>query len=514
MKSILSTSLLIVLYLNGIGQNQTSDFVTTTVNRKVKEFADKFDLSSPLLSEVTFSYIMINGKDGLMRQASSMKSKFSFTDSTVKDSEVPQSFRELLLNTIIKEYIIYKDSLACTISLQPDSSYDIRWFDLENGKWLNTGDDGKSSLQKSRDLFKKYARENLDQLRQITAINQYPTDTLPFINYLKTNCVDPIRFFMKKLEKNKLVIYGEIHRRTSSWDFCTKLVQDHLFAENTGIIFMEMESNRQQQIDHFFTDTVLDKEVLLNIFRDYIAMGWNDKARFDFLISLWQVNKKLPASMKIRVIFVDTPRIYTEEGIKDEIEDRDNYMAEKILEYFQTSQDPRHALFIVGSGHVYRTGETAGAILYRKLEGNTYTVFTHCPVMDPRMDKPKRIRNGMFDYAFYKNGDKPVAFELKNSPFGKEPFDGLGQDGSGNFQDNYDGYLFFGSLDAERSPDLLSEMYDDKFIHEMDRRFKLMGWNLVKDWGLKELSIEAVLDAVREDTPFKWSYLKPLVIKK
>ncbi|MGA3014945.1 MAG: hypothetical protein ABSD71_13035 [Bacteroidales bacterium] len=515
MKSLISLSLFIILEFSGFGQNLSSDFVTTQVNKKVKEFPDRFDLSSPLMTAVTVWYISMNGKDGLWGKLSSLMDKYSFPDSTVKDSAVSQSVKEYFLNGIIKEYIVYKDSVACIITLQPDSSYEIRSVCLEKGRWLNLGDNGSNSLEASRNLFKRIANIELNQLRKFSSIKIFPTDTMSFINYLKTNGNDPLPFILKKLKTYKLVIYGEIHFRTSSWDFCTKLIQDPLFAENTGIIFMEMESNRQQQIDQFLLDTILNKELLLNIFRDYMPTGWDDKGRFDFLISLWYLNKKLPESRKIRVVFVDTPRIYTEEGLQNEIENRDGYMSEKVFETLETSQDPRHAFFIVGAGHVYRTEETAGAILYKKLKGNLYTVFTHCPVMDNRIQIPERIRNGMFDYAFYKNGDKPIAFELQKSPFGKEPFDGLYLDGSGSFQDNYDGYLFLGSIDEEKRPNTLYEMYDDKFIHEMARREHLMGRDLVKDWGLKELSVDAVLSVIKRDyTPLKWYYIKPLAPKK
>jgi hypothetical protein len=308
------------------------------------------------------------------------------------------------------------------------------------------------------------------------------------------------------------VIFGEIHRRKISWDFCSEIVNNEKFAKNAGTIFIEFESNKQGDIDKFFMNDTLNKELLLDIFRDYMTSGWDDKSRFDFLISLWHLNKKLPDPKKIRVIFVDTPRIFTEEGLQNEIRDRDNYMAEKILSYLDTKRDNRNTLFIVGSGHVYRTGESAGAILSQKLSGNTYSVFTHCPRVDNRLIIHERIRYGMFDYAFYKNGDKPVAFELRNSPFGREPFDGLYLDGTGKYQDNYDGYIFFGSLDREESPKLMLEMYNEYFITEIDRRYKLRGSNLKDEWRLNELSVKAVLDAVKtEYTPLRWEkYIKPL----
>jgi hypothetical protein len=118
----------------------------------------------------------------------------------------------------------------------------------------------------------------------------------------------------------------------------------------------------------------------------------------------------------------------------------------------------------------------------------------------------------MFDYAFCKNGNHPVAFELSKSPFGNEPFDGFFLEGEGKYKDNYDGYIFLGPLDKEESPALLLEMYNEKFILEMDRRYHLEGSSLKEAWQLDEVSVKAVLDALKADySPLKWQkYLKPL----
>ena len=425
---------------------------------------------------------------------------------------VEESERNFYLNTFIKEFITYKDSVACVISLCPDSSYYIRGFNLEYGKWVNVGEDSGNDLASLRRHFEKIAYSGLLRLRKLLAIDQAPSDSLAFLNYLKEYGKDPVEFILDKIENNELVIYGEIHRRKASWDFCDKVVNNKRFAENAGTVFIEFESNKQQDIDKFFMNDTVDKDLLLNIFRDYLDAGWDDKSRFDFLISLWHLNKVLPDSQKIRVIFVDTPRIFTEEGLQNEIRDRDKYMAEKILGYLDEKSDTRNALFIVGSGHVYRTGKSTGAILARNLTGNMYSVFTHCPRVDDRRIIHERIRHGMFDYAFYRNDDKPVAFELKNSPFGRESFDGLYLDGTGKYQDNFDGYIFLGSLDEEKSPEPLLDMYNENFIIEIDRRYKLRDRDLVNEWGLNELSVKAILDAIKaEYTPLRWEkYIKPL----
>ncbi len=498
--------------LDIFGQEISSDFKINPVNKLVRDYPDNFDLSTPLNSGITFYYILINGKDGLLRKASTLKYKYDFPDSTVPDSKVNETQRKFFLNTTLREYITYKDSVACVISQQPDSSFVIRSIILEDGNWVNHGEDGRRSLFECRKQFERYAEQSLQELRKIKNISRSPTDTSSFIDYLKINMKDPKEFVLDKLEKNNLVMYGEIHRRKWSWDFCTEIINDRRFVEQTGVIFMEMASNKQNEIDHFYSNDTIDKELLLNIFRDYMIDGWNDKGKFDFLIAVWTLNKNLPLHKRIKVVAVDTPRIFSEEGLKNDTIDRDVFMAQDILSYFKIKADKRNALFIVGSAHICKTRSSAGAMLTNKMPNNSYTIFTHCPRVDNFIIVHERIRQGMFDFAFYKNGDKPVALELKNSPFGKEPFDGLYFDGSGTFQDNYDGYIFLGSLDNEPNGELLLEMYNDKFIDEIDRRYKLIGSSFTKEWDIKDMSRKAVIDKIlSEQTATRWEgYIKPL----
>jgi len=456
-------------------------------------------------------YILINGKDGLIRQASSAKYKYIFP-AEAPDSKVEEALKNKYLYATIREYITYKDSVACFITERSDSSFSIRFLSNENGNWVNAGEDGRRSLAECRKHFEKYADQKLLELRKIIAISSNPADTVAFINYLKTSACEPKTFLLNKLRETKLVLYGEIHNRKLSWAFLQAVVNDKLFCVNTGVIFMEMASNKQPDLDRFYSNKSIDRELLLNVFRDYMIAGWDDKGKFDFLISVWHLNQKLPYNKKIKIVAVDTPRIFTEEGIKSDTLDRDEFMASEIVNYLNSEKDKRNALFIVGSGHLYKTEKTAGLILARKMPSSTYAIFTHCPRIDNFIIVHERIRHGMFDYAFYKNGDKPVAFDLKNSPFGKEPFDGLYLDGSGNYQDNYDGYIFLGSLDTEPNGELLLDMYDNKFISEIERRYKLYGGSFTKDWELNELSRKAVINKITsEQTKTRWeNYVKPL----
>ena len=136
-------SVFIITTINA--QQLNSDFRTIIVNKKVKEFPDKFDLSSPLNSFITLKYILLNGKDGLQRKIVPEKKTSFVADSTAPDQEVAEDVRQQHLNTIIQDIIFYKDSVAFITSKlfqdNGDAFYSVRNFQPEHGKWVVNGED-------------------------------------------------------------------------------------------------------------------------------------------------------------------------------------------------------------------------------------------------------------------------------------------------------------------------------------------------------------------------------------
>ncbi len=518
MKTTIALLIISITFLLSCGQKVSSDFKTIEINKKIKDYPDRIDLSSPLKTCVSVYYLMAHGKNCLWRKISCKSIQLFLPDTSAVDSNVPEDRKNSFLNTTIRQVITFKDSIACVISERRDSDYSIRWLYSENGKWVNGGEDGRRSIEEARQLVEKGADNNLKELRKIYAFSLIPKDTLSFINYLKENGRDPKEFVLDKLNKYKLVMYGEIHRRKASWDFLQDVVKDKRFIDRTSVIFMELGSDKQKDIDKFLANNFIDNELLLNVFRDYMLVGWDDKGKFDFIKCIWQINKNLPSNKKVRILVVDTPRptdsYKSKEAMKANASkyDRNEYMADTILAYLESCKDIRNALFIVGTGHVQKATNSAGSIISKKLPSATYAIFQHSPQVDNTSPIDERLRHGIFDYAFYKSGDEPMAFELNNSPLGKEPFDGLCYDGDATYKDNYDGYLFLGSLDNEPNGEILLDQFSDNFVNELDRRYRLLGSNLKDEWELTELSKKAVIEKLMsEHSKTRWgNIIKPL----
>jgi hypothetical protein len=136
------------------GQGPTAAFKTVTVDKKVREFSERFDLTSPLNSFITLNYILINGQDHLLRSTSSVANWSFLPDSTAPNSEVSEGFKERLLNAHVHEVIVYKDSIAFVISHilseYGESYYSIRAMYLELGRWVNSGESARKELMDAR----------------------------------------------------------------------------------------------------------------------------------------------------------------------------------------------------------------------------------------------------------------------------------------------------------------------------------------------------------------------------
>jgi hypothetical protein len=519
-KNLLILSIVLGQFTAIFGQENEipKDFTIVPVNKKVKEFPDEFDNSSPLSSRITVSYIWINGTVNKYRDLRPERSRFFDPSADTPNEQVSEKRKSKNLNSTILEVIMYHDSISGIITQYSDSAFSIEYFEKTNNKWWYLGGDPYNSFSDCRKQFLKYAGSFLSELHraEITAI--VPKDTVQFIDYLKNKAYNPKEFLIKKLKEHKLVMYGEIHRRKASWDFCRQVINDKQFPKDVGTVFMEMASHKQSDIDKFLTSDTLNKELILDVFREYILFGWIDKGMFDFVVDIRKINQNLPKNKGIRIIAVDTPRPFSTFNSKEDMKkndalyDRNEFMAKTILNCLKTSPDKRHAFFIVGTAHICKTLNSAGNKISNSLPKNdTYAFFTHSPVTDNFMDIPLRIRHGVFDYAFKKAGNSPLAFDLKNSPFGNEPFDAFYSEGSGSFQDNYDGYIYLGPLDSEPNGELLLDLYSDKFIKELNRRLGFFNTTIEKELNIKDSSKESVIESTLKGYSLKkWDYLPPL----
>ena len=338
------------------------DFKTLLVDKRVREYPNRYDLGTPLDSFVTFKYLMSEGKRGAYRSVNSYRIKGFFPRSDASDSEVQPQAKERILQTHIKEIIVYKDAVAGVITEYSDPMCIITYLSLEEGKWLNAGEGFGNDLDDARKRFRENSRTFVDFIDRIRELKRVPPDPVPFLRHLRDHGRAPKALILDALARHPLVIYGEIHRRKASWDLLITVLHDPAFAENVGTVFMELSADKQEALNAYFRKDNLDPEIILGIFRDVQIDGWYDKGMFDFLKEAWKLNKRLSPARQLRFVAVDEPRPFSSFTNKEELDshfkrslDRNEQMAKLIYETKSTQKDRRNSLFIVGIAHAYKS---------------------------------------------------------------------------------------------------------------------------------------------------------------
>jgi hypothetical protein len=470
-----------------------------TVDKKVSEFSPGQDLSTPEAAYATImrDFMATGASDAEWSEISTWKSQK--TDRTT----VPPERASEYLNAHIQEVIIYKDRLAMVLAKMNEHGavrYDPRMLFFHNGRWLNSGQDGLApTIEEARYVFarkceaayqynRKQLGEPVESRWKRPPVADPESYLKPYVEFLSEQGREPHAFMMEALKKYPLVVMGEIHNRPTYWAFNSELLRDPAFAQAVGTIYMELPSNHQGTIETFLASDTCRNELVVQMLRDFFELGWPCKPTLEFFIAVWEVNQKLPSDKKLRIRLVDMQRpwekIQKREDWRAYDVDRDLFMAQNILADRRTCPDRRNGLFIVGMGHAkeglrcsdqttpYRS---AGWHLRQSLGDQLFTVFQHAPVMTNRGATSGRLALGLIDSAFARLHDRPVAFTLLEGPFGKLPFDGMpDEEAYGTFADGYDAYLYLTPLEDEILSPLIEEFYSDKFMPEIDRRYRLM----------------------------------------
>jgi len=539
MKKISFIWFFILLATYGYGQLNGDGFQTTVINKKVREFPLGIDLSSPMKSYLSREYVMANGKEGLWDEISTYQFSGLF-DPQAPDKEVSEASRSSVLDGMIAEMIVYKDSAAAVLTYSERmSGYLINLCRLEDGKWLNNGQDLDMTLEKCRERVPQMLKRSLSILEVIERLKQVPQNTRPFVDYLKKNGQAPADFLLGVLADHRIVVYGEYHRRGISWELLKSVIRQPAFVKTTGTVFMELPSRMQPVMDRFFAQKTMDKELLLQIFREEQPHGWWDKGEFEFLIGLWELNKSVKASERVKVVLVDFQIPYSEIQSKEEFKqgfdmDRNLNMANVIENHVRSSKDKRNHLFIVGCGHAYKShvpggastprGQkvelTAGAQLVERFsDKEVFVTFQHVVAGNNSGGSQSLIRDGLFDRVFEEAGNAPVAFKLKGSPFGSEPFDGMSDMKfnplSGSYENNFDGYIFLQPLKEEMHDYVLYEIFTDEFVEEMKRRAVYLGVPQDRPYwfGMKveDLTAEGIKKVLRDNSEGKKRYSEKIL---
>ena len=485
---------------------------TYTVGKKVVDFPTNEDLSTPEAAYAAIQRAYVAEGDAAWARLSVRKLHQGEPPAEKKPITGEYAARELSAE-VVEVHFCGETNATVLARMQwsRGEGIDIRHLQLENGRWLNLGNDAADTLEKARKTFaNRCAQREAERILSSRPPIANPEEYLrPFVEFLKREAAEPREFMLKAVATRRVLILGEVHHRPRYWAFNASLVRATNFPQTVGVIYLELPCNDQALVDRFLTAPRYDPQPVIETLRDMLWMGWPDQPMLDFFKAVWEANQPLPKEQRLRIVLVDMARPWKEIKTRSDWRkydvDRNQFMAENVArDLREHAADARHALFIVGYMHAmvnltYPGGEpmkSAGWHLREKLgETNVFVIFPHSPVMSNMGDVKGRIALGLFETAFAAVTNRPMAFALDHGPFGEQLFDASLDDRTTDpFRNGYHAYLYLGPLEDEVFSPLIAGFYTDEFVEELDRRYRIMNRKgLVEGEGLKKADAESFI---------------------
>lgn len=159
--------------------------------------------------------------------------------------------------------------------------------------------------------------------------NSALTETDPATDWANNHLQDPYTMILCKLSQDaQVVALGEIHREELMEQFAAQLVQQAARKDLIQFVALEIEYNRQSDVDYFLETGIVNKrlQTVLDLHGSYY---------FQLL--------KHARAYKLKVVCADTKSAPS----------RDTFMNEMILSYLNAFPN-EHGIFYVGNGHVVK----------------------------------------------------------------------------------------------------------------------------------------------------------------
>ncbi|MHC4179781.1 MAG: hypothetical protein ACYSWU_19910, partial [Planctomycetota bacterium] len=191
------------------------------VNKKVSDFPDKEDLSTPEASYAAANRIAASGDRGSWRRISVARLASKLPPADAKKREVSAEAAKEWLEAEILEVRIFRGTFASVFAGTTTTTkriIDIRNLELHNGRWLNRGNDVVGTLDEARVRFSAACAYYAEDFRPSRRPMKDPDGYLkPFVEFLKDKGQEPKTLVMDALAKHKVVIMGEVHHRPKYW---------------------------------------------------------------------------------------------------------------------------------------------------------------------------------------------------------------------------------------------------------------------------------------------------------
>lgn len=259
---------------------------------------------------------------------------------------------------------------------------------------------------------------------------------------------EPVDYIFRLFETADIVILGERdHRDVTQYEFICKLISDPRFAQRVGYVYTEVGvTNMTQQANHLIKGTYACEDDYMRARMSFLRdedylFCWEKTNRSVFIDTLYSINKRLSDSSKITLGLTDVEfdwykvkspvwyrKWYYKYAVSNTKNIRDKIMAKNFIRQYK-KQKPiggrRKALLITNHPHAIdnETAKNEGYRIKRKFGAERVKIVCfnwldalHTPSQRTLVD------GGKWDAAFEITGCRPVAIDIRNTPFGKAKY--------------------------------------------------------------------------------------------
>lgn len=241
-----------------------------------------------------------------------------------------------------------------------------------------------------------------------------------YTNFLETNRKDINDYVFSLFEKYDHVILCErLHPEMTQYDMIYNLVTDSRFTEKIGVVFTEMGNVESRDTYKKLTNTTFPNDTVFQQALSSFMMEnqsfhllWSSTNWFEFLSKMYSFNHN--KEKKVDVLFTDRPNW----KYNDKSYDRDRLMADNIISTIK-KDTLKKSLTIMNYRHAYlRDSRNCGYHVSKEFPGKVANILINTNGL-----KQWPLQSGKWDVAFEQMPEEAYAFDLKNSPFGKDDFD-------------------------------------------------------------------------------------------
>jgi hypothetical protein len=268
----------------------------------------------------------------------------------------------------------------------------------------------------------------------------------PYLVYLKQNANPPVQYVVDKFKDHDVVILGEMHEVRENCKLISSLIDPLYHRAGVRCLATEFLKHKNTALaNKLVTAQEYDQNLTLQLYRDLPQPAWGFKEYLDILKAIWKVNSKLgPQAQKFKILGLDSDwdayalfcgSQNAQTATKRVVEKRDPYMAEVVIN--EVLKKSEKAIVHTGYNHSFTryqlpkviNGKLTGTlpprlghILHKRYGGRIFQICLHqqhfgTEVLTGGKPTSKPVLIGFMEDLLRKNQNKPIGFDIENSPF-------------------------------------------------------------------------------------------------